>query len=253
MYAGTPTLIYPQPRPNASRVFVCLSFCGGGTSPMRPWTHAVPDDVELVLVCYPGRESRFGEPYAADWEELAGEVTESLASFVHRPYVLVGHSMGGWLAFDVAARLRRSARPGPYALVVSASEPPSQWADQQSHLPLATDPDESLLDWMRDTGQVSPVILAEPDLREMAVDLLRADLRVSYSYRYSPGTVLDLDINVLFGTEDPVADRAAVQGWQALTRGRCVVTELPGGHFYTPDVWAGLPRHMTIPAGAVSG
>lgn len=248
MYEGRPTLVYPQPRPEASRVFVCLSFCGGGASPMRPWARAVPDDVEIVLVCYPGREARYGEPYAADWEELASGVTEALVSFVRRPYVLVGHSMGGWLAFDVAARLQRSARPGPYGLVVSASEPPSRWVDQQSRRPFVSDTDEQLLTWMRDTGQLSPEVLAEPDLREMAVSLLRADLRVLDSYRYSPGTVLDLDLNVLFGAEDPTADRAAADGWRDLTRGRCRLTELPGGHFYTPDVWANLPRHMTTPS-----
>ena len=53
-------LIYPQPRPEAERVFVCLSFCGGGTAPMRPWARAVPDDVELVLACYPGRDRSGG-------------------------------------------------------------------------------------------------------------------------------------------------------------------------------------------------
>ncbi|MDG4810802.1 alpha/beta fold hydrolase [Micromonospora sp. WMMD1120] len=248
VYEGKPALVYPRRRPEASRVFVCLSFCGGGTSPMHAWSRAVPDDVEVVLVCYPGRESRYGEPYAADWEELASEVTEALVSFVRRPYVLVGHSMGGWLAFDVAARLQRSTRPGPYGLVVSASEPPSGWADQQTRPPFVTDTDEQLLAWMRDSGQLSPVVLAEPDLRDMAVSLLRADLRVSDSYRYAPGTVLDLDINVLFGAEDPVADRTAAHGWRDLTRGRCRVTELPGGHFYTPDVWATLPRYMTVPS-----
>lgn len=232
-------------------MFVCLSFCGGGTSPMRPWARAVPDDVELVLACYPGRESRYGEPYAPDWETLSREVTDALVSSVRRPYVLIGHSMGAWLAFDVAARLQRAGRRGPYGLVVSASEPPSDWAAWQSRPPFVTDSDEQLLAWMRDTGQLSPLVLAEPDLRTMAVDLLRADIRVFDSYRYPPGTVLDCDVDVLFGAEDPTADRAAAEGWRELTTGRCRVTELPGGHFYTPDVWAELPRHMRAPEWAV--
>jgi surfactin synthase thioesterase subunit len=234
-------------------VFVGLSFCGGGTAPMRPWARAVPDDVELVLICYPGRESRYGEPFAADWAQLAGEVTDALASHMSRPYVLIGHSMGAGLAFDVAARLQRSGRRGPYGLVVSASEPPTRWHEKRDRLPLVTDTDERLLAWMRDSGQLSPEVLAEPDLRDMAVNLLRADLRVSDSYSYAPGTVLGLDINVLFGTEDTDADRAAAEGWRDVTHGRVEVTELPGGHFYTPDVWADLPRHMTIPVLAAHG
>src|SRR5439155_10218574 len=189
-----PAVVRPAPRPDAARVLICFSYSGGGTAAFRRWAAAVPADVELAIICYPGREGRFTTPFAGDWAGLMADVMAAVRPLTYRPYVLLGHSFGAWVAFDVAVRMARLGGAAPRALVVSASEVPVDWHRKRERLPSPRDTDETLLAWMRDVGQLSDLVLAEPDLRQMAVDLLRADMRVSRSYRYPAGEAVDVPV-----------------------------------------------------------
>jgi surfactin synthase thioesterase subunit len=237
-------LVRPRPNPAASRMLVCLSYCGGGTSAFRRWAAELDDDVELAIVCYPGREGRFTEPFCQDWEALATEVLTALHSLGGRPFVLFGHSMGAWLAFDVAARLEQRGVRGPEALVVSASDAPSRYAAIRDRPPLVTDSDEALRAWLRRVGQLDEEILADPDLQQMALDLLRADMRVSDTYRYMPGVTVRAPMHLLYGAEDEEPAAEVARRWRLLAAGEFRADVLPGGHFYTEETWAGLPNVM---------
>jgi surfactin synthase thioesterase subunit len=240
-------LVWPAPRPTAAQVLVCFSFCGGGTTAFRAWTEALGPDVDLALVCYPGRERRFTEPFAQTWTELMDDVLASVRSLAHRPYVLFGHSLGAWVAFEVASAAERAGWQAPQALVVSASSPPTLAAQERVTPPTAADTDELLLEWMQRVGQLSELVVADPGLRALALDLFRADKRAAASYEFTPGRTVQAPMQVFSGADD--SQIFGVDGWRALAAGEYRFDELPGGHFYTPDVWAQLPRRITaLPA-----
>jgi surfactin synthase thioesterase subunit len=238
----TTGIVWPAPRPQAEQVLVCLSFCGGGTVAFRPWADTLSQDFDLALVCYPGRERRFNEPMAGSWSELMDDVLVSIRSLAHRPYVLFGHSMGAWVAFEVTAAAERGGFQAPQALVVSASSPPSRAAQEELEPPNANDSDEVLLDWMRGVGQVSELVMEDPGLRAYALELFRADKRVTSSYEFTAGRSVRTPMKVLSGLDDPhVCD---IDGWRALAAGDCRFDELAGGHFYTPEIWAQMPSRI---------
>ncbi|MFI6641765.1 thioesterase II family protein [Streptomyces sp. NPDC050504] len=237
-------LIRPRPRPRASRTLLCLSFCGGGTAPFRSWADALPDDVELALYCYPGREARFTVPFARDWEELLGDAVAAVRTVAARPYVLFGHSMGAWVAFDLARRVEGAgAFAPPLALVASAAEAPSRVRAGAHTTPCVHDTDAALLDWMGTSGQLPEAVRAEPEMMQIALELFRADLRVVDTYRFAPHDRVRTPVQVLYGEDDDV-DAGAVERWRALTDGGLTADALPGGHFYTPGAWARLPGRL---------
>ncbi|MFI8437990.1 thioesterase II family protein [Streptomyces sp. NPDC079020] len=230
----------PRPRPWADRVLVCLSYCGGGTAPFRRWAEVVPEDTELALVCYPGREARFGTPFARDWVSLRDDVADAVRGLAGRPYTLFGHSMGSWMAFETAAQLERLGIAPPSALVVSGGVAPHR-RQERTDVPRSRDSDDDLVAWMREFGQMSAVVANEPDLRELAVELLRADLTVSESYRFVEGTRVSVPLRVLYGSEDSEAFTEVERGWRSLADGPFEAFELPGGHFYRADLWSRMP------------
>ena len=223
---------------------MCIGYSGGGTAPFRGWAPQLPDDTELVLVCYPGRENRFTEAYATDWAALRQEIVDAVtAEVAERPFVIFGHSMGAIMAFDVAVQLERQGT-GPTALTVSASESPDVWQHKRSRPPHLGQTDDELLEWMSTIGQLPKELLAEPELVRMAVDLLRADLTVSATYRYEPGTVVRAPMQIVYGVDDADDPAKQAESWSHLAAGDARIDQLAGGHFYTPDVWATFPAKL---------
>ncbi len=245
-------LIRPLPRPRARRTLFCLSFCGGGTAPFRPWAEILGEDTELALYCYPGREARYGEPCARSWDELLDGALAALGEVSGRACVLFGHSMGAHVAFDLALRAERTGLPAPEAVVVSAAPAPGEPSGPGGPPPHSGNTDDELLRWMLGAGQLAEAVRGEPELLAMAVEVFRADLLTAESRRHRGGDRLRAPLHLLHGVADDLGE-ADVAAWRARAAGPFTATRLDGGHFYTPQVWRLLPRYMPVPAGPPAG
>ncbi|MFF4523140.1 thioesterase II family protein [Streptomyces bluensis] len=238
------TVVRPKREPKATKRFICLGFCGGGAGSYMKWADAMPPGVELAAVCYPGREGRFIEDFVEDWDELVDDALDAVISAAGIPYVLFGHSMGGWVAFDIAARIEERGGPVPEALVVSSANAPSRGLTAVDMFPSQQDSDEQLTAWIQEFGLMPEHVLSDPDLQEMAVELMRADIRVRDSFRYRDGSAVSTSVQVLTGDSDEVIDPESKELWRKVAKGEFRHTELPGGHFYTPEIWNTLPSHI---------
>ncbi|MGV9311945.1 thioesterase II family protein [Streptomyces sp. NPDC003691] len=232
----------PHPRPWASRRLVCLGFAGSGTVGFRPWARQLPVDTELRALCYPGRELRYEEEITGGWEGLVADAADAVQNEVRGPYVLYGHSMGALVAYEVARVLQAQGADGPEALVLSGHIAPQYWAGTRTAA-LAGAPDAELSTWLEAIGGAPQAVLADPDLRAMAVDLLRMDLTAYSSYRYEPGEQLRAGIHLLVGEAEA---SPLHEGWSELTSGPWSMAALPGGHFFTSQIWNALPRYMPV-------
>ncbi|MCP3800823.1 alpha/beta fold hydrolase [Allokutzneria sp. A3M-2-11 16] len=233
----TNRVVRPRPRPEARRALICLSYAGGGTAPFRGWAGHVPDDVELALVCYPNRERRISEPMPPLWDQLLDDVEVSVKeAAAGRPYVLFGHSMGGAVAAGLASRSLT-----PAAVVLSATRSP---LSTYTYSLGPTNSDEEYVEWIRAKAQVPDEVLAHPELRDMAVSMLRGDVAALHSLRYDPAGRITVPTQVLYGELDEV-DEEAVRGWSKIVTSDFRTDRLPGGHFYVPEVWERLPEHIT--------
>ena len=95
---------------DASVRLVCLPFAGGGSAPYYRWRRHVPAWIELAPVTLPGHDGRLAEPPLTDLRTLVELLVDDLQPTLDKPFVLLGHSMGAWLAFEMARELRRRRR-----------------------------------------------------------------------------------------------------------------------------------------------
>ncbi|MEV1293166.1 alpha/beta fold hydrolase [Pseudonocardia sp. NPDC049635] len=215
-------------RPAARVQLVCLPHAGGGASAFRGWSALLPEAVELVVVQYPGREDRFGEPMVDRMTVLAERIAVDLAGVLDRPYVLFGHSMGSAVAYEVARALRALGLPAPRRLVASGREAPVRPRGGQVHL----GDDDALVAELDRLGGTAAEILADPELRAAVLGYVRNDYRLIETYRPGPPEPLDCPVTVFTGDRDPELDAERAREWAALGDGRVDVVTFPGGHFY---------------------
>ncbi|MYT29250.1 alpha/beta fold hydrolase [Streptomyces sp. SID8354] len=216
----------PVPHPRVR--LVCLPHAGGSASFYRLWADALPWDVELVAVQYPGRMDRLREPCIEEAGKMADLLCEELRLLSGRPLVLFGHSLGALLAYEVARRLDRPGTPAPAQLVLSGRAAPGTRPPTTVHL----GDDEELWAELRRLGGTSDEVSAQPELRSLVLPALRSDYRLAETYRHVPGPPLSCPVTVCVGERDTEVSREQAAAWSRYTRGGCEVAVFPGGHFY---------------------
>lgn len=220
----------PAPRPEARLRLFCLPFGGGSASTFRTWPQRMPAEIELLPIQLPGRESRRGEPFAEDLLEIADTLAVELRPLLDRPFAIFGHSLGGFIAFELVRALRRRGAPPPVRLFVSATVSGHALTLpvlQASHLP-----DDELVRTMADMCQSPIEMLVDPKARDSAVPVLRADVRVMEGYRYLHEPPLDVPISAYAGTEDPLATPARSLSWRDQTTAAFSARAFEGAHFF---------------------
>ena len=158
MTAAAPDRWIRRQRPSSAgrRPLVCFPPAGAAASFFLELSARAPAAVDPWALVYPGREVRIAEEPFTSMAELVDAVAGALAPALREPAILLGHSMGASVAFEVARELER-VRPGYVAhLVVSGRAGPRGGGLPP---PSATPTDEELVDGLRALGGTPPEIL----------------------------------------------------------------------------------------------
>lgn len=214
-------------------IVICLPYGGAGASLFYDWQTRLPQGVLVLPVLLPGREERFDEPLLTDVGQAVADACAQLSGELRRGdrVVVFGHSLGAVLAYELAHRLHRESVVDVVAVVVSGS--PDPWHGRTER---ATGlPDEEFLAAVtRLTGYAHPA-MADPEVRELALPVLRADLEMHENYRPSRDEPLAVPVLAVRGRDDGLVSAAAAEGWASATTGLFGTAEFDGGHMYIVD------------------
>jgi len=219
---------------------LCFPFAGAGAGAFRRAQEYPSGTIRICPLQLPGREERFGEPAYTDAGAAVDDLLPIALDLVDgSPAVAVfGHSLGAVLAYELAHRLAQRPRPRLVRVFVSGS--PGPWTRRK---PRATGmSDEDFLRQVRGFAGYTHPALEHPELRELLLPTLRADVQMHENYAAAPGRLLDVPITSIRGAADELVSAEQAAEWQGATTAGCRLREVPGNHMYLVDSPAELVR-----------
>ena len=216
---------------------VCLGFAGAGASFFHPWQEIAPDGIDILAPQLPGREWRFDEDPLADIGTAADLLLKEIAPEVTGKRVaLLGQCFGAALAFELALRLAEV--DGVELVHLFPSGAPSPWT-RRPVVAAGLDDDELVRRVREDIGYDHEA-LDEPELRELIVPALRADMESHEKYVAAQDARLAVPVTALRGRTDPVVSTEEAGEWARATSAAFAVVEFDGAHMYLADDPAAL-------------
>lgn len=209
---------------------ICFPYGGGGASTYRRWAEIFGPDVRICSVHLPGRETRYGELPYVDAQRVTDELLPELIPLLNIPTIFFGYSLGAALAYKTITEcLKVREFENILSLICCARTPPSKALNDDALAHLTHD---EFMQYIFTLGGISPQALNDPELRSMAIKLLRNDFALSASIIEPEDRMLNIPVYALGGDSDPSVSPENLQGWERCTSGKFTSYILPGGHFF---------------------
>ncbi|MFI7602458.1 thioesterase II family protein [Actinoplanes sp. NPDC049681] len=210
---------------------ICFAPAGAGAGFFHDW-RGVRSALDVRGAELPGREKRFAEEPHTDMATLVADLVPRIQQETagHRAVVVFGHSFGASVAYEVVRALAAAGRTGLSLVVSGAAGPGGDPRPQISHLP-----DEEFVAAVRRTAGYHHPALDNPELQELLLPVLRADVALHERYRPAAEPRLTVPVLSLRGSADDLVSAADTARWSDVTDGAYRSAEFPGGHMYLVD------------------
>lgn len=199
----------------------CFPYAGGGPLAFRQLAELLPYSWTVKAMDPPGHVRTQGRAHTSV-EAMAGHYLRALSPEAFEGAYLLGHSLGGYVALELASLLE-SYGVSPAGVIISASTPPTA---RNLDRRLAELDDDGLIAWMTEIGQAP----GSRDIFDVFKDVIRADLVAFESYEPSP-IPIETPMLVIAALDDPMCPPERYLEW----RGHGVKTDVAfvsGGHFF---------------------
>lgn len=220
-------------------------FSGPGTSFIK-WIKE-SKKVELMALDYPGRDKLLKAEKHSSTETLAPDLLAvchaKLSDGV--PYLVWGHSVGTWVAFEFLMLARKVGLPMPKAAFLNAFPAPQLPASdrpwrQNAKLDEAQMKEE-IMNWDREHFSGSgKIVFDEPAWKETWEPLMRADFKLfdEYNFRHADAPKFDFPIHSWHFSGASNEKAEMVQMWRDWTTSNFDHGVMQGGHLtcvYKPE------------------
>jgi len=238
------------PSGGAIRLF-CFPYAGGSAAAIyRQWPQYAPHWLQICPVELPGRGSLCTEAPFRSLPELAADIAAALHPYADTPYALFGHSMGALIAYEVACNLQAAGKQQLCKLIASAAHAPFL---ARTRPPISNLPAAEFLAHVRDMNGTPAEVLADRELLEILLPVLRADFSMCEQYRSGRPQILRAPITTLAGLQDHYITGPDVRAWKRLTSGGTRALWFPGDHFYIKENVTSIVNAISDELGACRG
>lgn len=207
---------------------VLFHHAGGNASAMNAIARRFSPQFDTMLMEMPGRGRRRQEALMRD----AGRIVDDFASRIppQGRLILVGHSLGAYMAYLLAGYCR-SRTPDRDIVLVAMSNDPIHCRRRFPWLELNPESQQAIWHFATQLGELPDWLTQDDVLRQQFIQVLAADLDVANSIQPESACPLeDVPLLVIYGEDDPYLPFAPSR-WCECTSGIYRMESVPGGHF----------------------
>jgi medium-chain acyl-[acyl-carrier-protein] hydrolase len=220
-------LYTPVPHEHAAMRLFCFPYAGGSVASFAGWAARLRS-VEVTIIQLPRRRTGIGDRLT-HVRDVVRHLGPALEPLMDAPFAFFGHSLGSLLAYETACHLRARGLRLPAQLYVSGHRAP--------HLPdtgvITKDAsDEAFIEFLVTLGGTPPEMLANRELMDVLLPILRADIDLCRTYAWASEPPLACPITVFAGEDDEEGAAPYVTAWQLHTTHTLRTLRCPGGHFF---------------------
>lgn len=210
---------------------ICFPYAGGSSMAFQRWKQYLDSQYELLPIDYPGHGGRGQEPFADDFEKLIASIYEEIkGTIIKSNYILFGHSMGAWIAYEIYRKVMEDKTPKPIGIIVSGRGAPNLDAGDDFFL------SDNQLNWTSiiSLGGTPKEVVENPKYREFFEPVLKSDFQLlkKYAFTYVP---IAPPVYVLWGKDDKTVSVNKLMAWEKLAVDGIRVASFFGEHFYCFD------------------
>lgn len=206
---------------------------------------------ELLSYEMPGRARRYAES-GYTMQDVVEEIVKTI-DFA-KPYLLFGHSMGAFIAYETCAYIERLQLKLPEKLIVSGQIPPDSVQAQLYEKEMTY---QATLSYLKSMGGTPDEVLQNEELIHYYAKILKDDFSLlKHYFQDGCSASIETDIAVWCGKDDAMISTSEVRKWHQATAGRCTITDFEGGHFFINQVFGdlhGLERQLHVCRNAYRG
>lgn len=211
---------------------ICLPYAGGSSIAFFKWIKKLKDICEVIVIDYPGHGSKVEQAFANTYYEMLDDVyLEVVEKVKDKEFVIFGHSMGAYVAFDLCKMLVNNFQQLPRSIILSGANAPG-YRRKQSFISKRN----GRVDWdnIEKLGGTPKEILSNQKYREYFEPIFFSDFKILDSIPDTSAPIR-IPIYIVWGNSDSLVTSLGINGWNKLTYCKAEFKEFIGGHFYCFD------------------
>lgn len=209
----------------------CIPHAGGSAYSFNNYQKLNNSIVKFIPMELKGRGKRIKEPFSTSIQAMAYDLFEHIISTQDdSEYMILGHSMGAVIAFELALLIRKNNFRDPKVVLLSGMKPFHYYTP----VTISDMSKGDLKEYILSMGATQKELFDNSALSEVFLPIIISDLKNMERYNYMIQEKIVSDIIVLSGQEDYL-NNDYLDDWNNYTEKKCKVLQFPGGHFFLYD------------------
>lgn len=210
-----------------------IPFAGGTASSYSVLVKNLNPAYEIIEIDFPGRGKNKACPEANDMEDLINKLYDIVTAQVQagEEFSILGHSMGGYLAYELVCKMQINNQSLPENLIISGA-PVYKILKENSLYERNKITKDDVIELIRNNGWMNEKLLTSKIFKNYIYKKIYLDLNLMRSFKMS-NLVIDKRVktSIFYGINDKY-DESAYMEWAGNFEHPIDIYPFPEGHFF---------------------